>query len=602
MIYSTSNLVNIRYWLAGCLNTKANGEFDFIPVNKFTETQPSIEEPLHCHNRAELTEAQETYAPLENAAAVITVMDAISGQPLAGAMATLSNEKKSYSLMTNDEGNVQIPITENGYYSLLTQKDEYVSEKLPVFVDCREENCHVELSVSMIPKDQAGGIEILLGWEGQAQDLDLHVVQVNSLDNRVACETFFNNLAGCKDASLNHNIKLGGLNGSEIVKLTNAASNSRFTYLVFAADNSVTGPSLRAADATLTITDGSFAKVEEMPAFTDATVAGIKYWFAGCLEIVGDSFNYAKVDKFSRESPYVTDKLYCDNFFKTTSRTTPIEPFCADVDMEVKVHDSMTNNVVPNASVTIIRIEEDTEETITEGGLSDEVGKTRSRIIQNGRYLVKIEADGYIAAKRDLEIKCKTSECDECKPKLLVALSPTLDPETIRITLSWVGMPNDLDFYVFRRTWSDWEDSCLTYYSKKTSCETATLDLDNRKGGDNGAETITFHNVGSQQDNVYMIFVQNYGYNPSPSEFKNSAAHITVTDGVVNSNADMSADSYNGEKHWVAGCLKIVGNSYEFQPLNVFFNSQPDEEVPDMCLDSFGFPAPTTKRPWYKIW
>merc|ERR1712002_890077 len=31
---------NKRYWLAGCLNTKASGEFVFIPVNKFTESQP----------------------------------------------------------------------------------------------------------------------------------------------------------------------------------------------------------------------------------------------------------------------------------------------------------------------------------------------------------------------------------------------------------------------------------------------------------------------------------------------------------------------------------------------------------------------------------
>ena len=84
--------------------------------------------------------------------------------------------------------------------------------------------------------------------------------------------------------------------------------------------------------------------------------------------------------------------------------------------------------------------------------------------------------------------------------------------------------------------------------------------------------------------------------------FKSAAAHIQITDGLVNYNADMNADSYNGEKHLVAGCLKIVGNSYEFQPLNVFFNSQPDEEVPDMCLDSFGFQAPTTKRPWYNPW
>jgi len=262
----------------------------------------------------------------------------------------------------------------------------------------------------------------------------------------------------------------------------------------------------------------------------------------------------------------------------------------------------MTNTAVQNAYISIIRIVNDIEQTITEGTVPDVNGKTSARINQNGRYLVKIEANGYIAAKRDLEVKCDTSKCDKCQPTILVPLSPLLDPETIRLTLSWAEKPKDLDMFAYRRTWSDWSKSCLTYFSKKTDCETATLDLDNRKGGNNGAETITFHNVGSQQETVYMIFVQNYGYNPSAEEFKSSSAHLSITDGLVTSNVEMNARSYNGEKHWLAGCLKIVGTSYEFMPLNVFFNSQPDEEVPDMCLQSFGFEAPTTKDPWYKFW
>jgi len=273
-----------------------------------------------------------------------------------------------------------------------------------------------------------------------------------------------------------------------------------------------------------------------------------------------------------------------------------------DVDITVNVHDSLTNDAVENAKVSIVRMKNDIEQTIIEGAQPDDDGMTKARINQNGEYLVKVEADGYIASKRNLDVSCDPSSCNQCKPTILVPLSPTLEPDTLRLSLSWIGNPEDLDIYAFRRSSSDWEDSCLTYYSKKTSCQTATLDLDNRHGGNNGAETITFHNVQDQQDQVYMIFVQNYGYNPSPREFKNSKAHISITDGIVNANADMDISAYNGEKHWVAGCLKIVGNSFEFLPLNVYFNDQPDEDVPDMCLDSFGFQAPTTKRPWYKFW
>ena len=89
-------------------------------------------------------------------------MDASTNQPLPGAMATLSNPKTSYSLITAADGTVQIPVTENGNYSLITQKDEYVSEKVPVSVNCIGRDCKTGLSVSMVIKSQAGGIEILL--------------------------------------------------------------------------------------------------------------------------------------------------------------------------------------------------------------------------------------------------------------------------------------------------------------------------------------------------------------------------------------------------------------------------------------------------------
>ena len=49
----------------------------------------------------------------------------------------------------------------------------------------------------------------------QSQDLDLHVVQVNSLDTRITCETNLNNMEGCKDTRLNHNIRQGGDGASE---------------------------------------------------------------------------------------------------------------------------------------------------------------------------------------------------------------------------------------------------------------------------------------------------------------------------------------------------------------------------------------------------
>ena len=129
----------------------------------------------------------------------------------------------------------------------------------------------------------------------------------------------------------------------------------------------------------------------------------------------------------------------------------------------------------------------------------------------------------------------------------------------------------------------------------------AVLDLDNTQGGGHGAETITVREVGRQQDSVYTVIVHNYVASRA-EQFRSSGAHISLTDGVVSHNLDMRPASYSGEQYWVAGCIRFQGGSYEFMPLNVFFNSAPHEEVPDMCLEHFGYHAPTTEAPWYKFW
>ena len=62
----------------------------------------------------------------------------------------------------------------------------------------------------------------------------------------------------------------------------------------------------------------------------------------------------------------------------------------------------------------------------------------------------------------------------------------------------------------------------------------------------------------------------------------------------------MDAESFNGEEHWVVGCIEMVGASYEFAPVNVFLNSKPDEEVPNLCLEKFGHEVSTeASYAWY---
>jgi hypothetical protein len=187
------------------LTTTASGSFEFIPVNQFLDVKPNVEEPLHCHSRVAFNAS--SYAPLENAYARVTVVDALTDEPLEGVLASLIDGSNSRIGLTDSDGITSIPVSQNGEYSLIAEKNDYVPQRVAVEVDCQDSDCQTEVLISMLPTNKDNQLQILLNWGDRTEDLDLHVIQVDKNNNRMTCETFFNNMDGCKDTSLNHNIK-----------------------------------------------------------------------------------------------------------------------------------------------------------------------------------------------------------------------------------------------------------------------------------------------------------------------------------------------------------------------------------------------------------
>merc|ERR1719365_509594 len=99
-----------RYWLAGCLTTSSS--FDFLPLNQFTSGQPDLEQPMHCHSRAEL--AAGNVVPR---AEVHVSVETTQGEPLSGAMVSLTTSHETYSRLTSEDGKLLLPVTEDGPYS-----------------------------------------------------------------------------------------------------------------------------------------------------------------------------------------------------------------------------------------------------------------------------------------------------------------------------------------------------------------------------------------------------------------------------------------------------------------------------------------------------
>jgi len=593
---NNENSAGKRYWLAGCLTTTETGSFEFISVNQFLDLQPNVEEPLHCHNRISVSNSART--PIENIKARITVVDALTDEPLQSVLTTVTLGSSSHGGLTDSNGTVNIVVSNVGEYSLVAELEKYVSQKVVANIDCTDSNCNNDIHVSMLPKRNGSIFQILLNWAKESQDLDLHVIQVDKNDNRITCETSLSNMNGCKDTSLNHNMKRGGINGSETITVTDIASKSALSYLIYADDNSLTGSALDTSKAAITITDGSRSIKKTLPPFTEETVAGARYWLAGCLQVVGTTFDYIPVDKFSRESPYVTDKLYCYNLFKSTVATTP-PPFCENARLSIAIRDSVTNNPIVNATATVGISETDGQQSVSNGAISDENGNIALSINKNGRYVIKVESDGYIHAQETINVTCDIARCRDCAPAMLVPMSPLLPQGSIRMTMGWGERPMDLDIYAQQKDINT-EEACLTYYGRKNNCNGVKLDLDNINGGNNGVETITFDDIENNQQFVYMVFVHHYGSSRVTEEFRSSEVHLTITDGQYTSVVNMDTTSYTGQEHWVAGCIRMVGQSYEFVPVNVFLNSKPDEELPNLCLEKFGQEVSTPKPySWY---
>jgi len=623
----TDDNANKRYWLAGCLVTDGAGEFEFMELNQFLDVQPSVEDPLVCHSRLALTEAQDNYGPELDATVIVTVYDAITDGPLEEVMLTFSNPRESHSRLTNVDGSASLPVRFTGEYTIKAEAANYVQEQQTMEINCNvgSETCVVQYEISLLPKPTDDSLQISLGW-GQAtseivvnralatisseQDLDLHVLQVDTLDTRVFCETYFGNPSGCSNTDLNHNIPDGGIR-KEVVSVSDTTAQSGLnTYMIFVDDNSVAGPSIFETGARVTITDKFSTRVEDMPALSEDSVAGSKYWLVGCLELSGETYNFVPVNTFSRESPHSSQKYYCHNVFQNGGAVIETEPFCPNVEMKIAVHNVLTNADVP-ATASII-VKEGSNEFTVASGISLANSYITTPINRNGVYNIRLDSEGFVSTREEYTVSCDINDCRSCEATFLVPMSPTLNPGELRMVLGWGEKPRDLDIYLYRRNVNRWGTSCYTNYAKKSGCSESKLDLDNTRGGNNGVETITLHDTPSNIGNVYMVFVQHYGYNRVTDEFKNSKAQIRLTDGAQSSVVQLDSSSYGGEKHWVAGCVRLTEAGYDFSPVNMFLNNRPDSEVPDLCLDTFGLSTTTTttttavprttttRRPWWR--
>merc|ERR1719341_2110751 len=307
------------------------------------------------------------------------------------------------------------------------------------------EECENTVSFSLLPAGKTDKIEIVLNWGEKASNLDLHTMQINKEAPGAGCETFFNKMVGCENTQLDVDKFNGGADGGEKITISNPAENLKYTYMIFVKDNSADTDELETSEAHIDISDGTKSLSKTLPKFNRNTPSGANFWFVGCLRTVGESFEFASVDTLSRDSPYLTEKLFCDNLFKKdlSAGQEKSTEFCEDINLKVRLQteqNSAYDSLLASAScptcsissVQIVSVKNDAQKTIFEGvpevvprGAMDTVTVP---ITNNGQYLVKVEGDGYVATE--------ITKCGSCKPLFVVPLSQTLRSDEARIMIS----------------------------------------------------------------------------------------------------------------------------------------------------------------------
>ena len=279
-----------RYWLAGCLTTSTSS-FDFLPLNQFTSGQPDLEQPMHCHSRAELSAGN-----VVPRAEVHVSVETTQGEPLPGVLVSLTTSHETYSRLTTEDGKLLLPVTEDGPYSLLAQMDDFVPERLNFSLYCDEVEgvCATSVQVTMMSHQEDGALRVKLNWaRDTGRDLDLHLVQVVEEDPTKVCTTYWNNMAGCKDTELDQNVGNGALLGrnsmtssslAETITVHNLAAKSKHRFMVFVDDNTADGANLGKVQPQITMTQGNVIVTDQMPQLP-AWQEGARFWLAGAIEV-----------------------------------------------------------------------------------------------------------------------------------------------------------------------------------------------------------------------------------------------------------------------------------------------------------------------------
>ena len=181
-------------------------------------------------------------------------------------------------------------------------------------------------------------------------------------------------------------------------------------------------------------------------------------------------------------------------------------------------------------------------------------------------------------------------EPDKPRQQAVLSLSRRLkEGMTKRVVLNWGPKPLDLDLKVVKLDPVTGANKCITYWNNRRKCQGLALDIDNRKGGEKGAETITWY---EEARNEYIIFVQDFSRELA-TPFERSHARIALYGPGQHEVVEMNAPKAKPPKRakfWVVGCVGGEKGLSSFRRIDKLTNKDPRRKGKEMCdslKDSF---------------
>jgi len=177
----------------------------------------------------------------------------------------------------------------------------------------------------------------------------------------------------------------------------------------------------------------------------------------------------------------------------------------------------------------------------------------------------------------DQEIANVSIEGDSCEQMLQIPLNPK--SKDGRIILTWdKRVPQDIDLYLIE--FAQKQIDCKTNYEQMTpDCSNNTLDIDNKKGGPNGPETITVKDLDKAK--TYMVLAHKFS-SENTGHFCGSGARVAVCVGNQGCKQHYSIPKKCFEKSsvWLVGCFKGTTGPGDMKVIDKLIANDDQTQIP----------------------